>query len=132
MALPKKKSSQLWIWKAVDSDTGQLLDWECGRRDCATFKKLYKRLKKAHVRLYCTDEYQVYSAIIPAKKLAMSKRVTKEIERNNMPNRHWFARFKRKSIVVSKSLEMVELTMALYAKFHVNGDDSCLLQSLQI
>jgi insertion element IS1 protein InsB len=48
-----------------------------------------------------------------------------------MPNRHWFARFKRKSIVVSKSLEMVDLTMALYAKFHVNGDDTTLLQSLQ-
>lgn len=115
----------------MDSDTGELLDWECGRRDNATFKKLYKRLNKAHVRLYCTDAYQVYSSVIPSKKLAMSKRVTKEIERNNMPNRHWFARFKRKSIVVSKSLEMVDLTMALYAKFHVNGDDTALLQSLQ-
>ena len=116
----------------MDSDTGQLLDWECGRRDSTTFKKLYKRLNKAQVRLYCTDEYQVYSAVIPTKKLAMSKRVTKEIERNNMPNRHWFARFKRKSIVVSKSLEMVDLTMALSAKFHVNGDDIALLKSLQI
>jgi IS1 family transposase len=62
----------------------------------------------------------------------MSKRVTKEVDRNNMPNRHWFARFKGKSIIVSKSLEMVDLTMALYTKFHVNGDDMGLLQSLQI
>ena len=100
--------------------------------NCTTSKRLYKRLNKADVRVYCTDEYQVYSAVIPAKKLAMSKRVTKEVERNNMPNRHWFARFKRQSIVVSKSLEMVDLTMALYAKLHVNGDDTCLLQSLQI
>jgi DNA-binding IclR family transcriptional regulator len=46
-------------------------------------------------------------------------------------HRHWFARLKRQSIVVSKSLEMVDLTMALYAKFHVNGDDTTLLQSLQ-
>ena len=75
---------------------------------------------------------QVDSARIPAKKGAMSQRVTKEIERNNRPNRHWVARCKRQSMVVSKSLEMVELTMALSAKFHVNGDDSCLLQSLQI
>ena len=35
--------------------------------------------------------------------------------------RHWFARFKRKSLVVSKSLRMVDLTMALFARFHVNG-----------
>jgi insertion element IS1 protein InsB len=29
----KKKCQKLWIWKALDHDTGQLLDWECGRRD---------------------------------------------------------------------------------------------------
>jgi insertion element IS1 protein InsB len=108
------------------------LDWECGDRDQGTFKKLYNRLQQGHVRLYCTDEYQVYSALIPDKHLAMSKRVTKGIERNHTPNRHWFARFKRKSIVVSRSLEMVDLTMALFAKFHVNGDDGLLLGSLNL
>jgi insertion element IS1 protein InsB len=82
------------------------------------------------VQVYCTDEYQVYSAIIPKRKLIMSKRGTVGIERNHTPNRHWFARFKRKSIVVSKSLEMVDLTMALFAKFHVNGDDHVLLAPL--
>ena len=35
----KKKRQKLWIWKALDQDTGQLLDWECGRRDKATLKK---------------------------------------------------------------------------------------------
>ncbi|MGH8556292.1 MAG: hypothetical protein ACRESZ_02280, partial [Methylococcales bacterium] len=43
------------------------------------------------------------------------------IERNNCRNRHWFKRFSRKSIVVSKSKEMVDLTMALFARFRVNG-----------
>ncbi|MBF0426297.1 MAG: IS1 family transposase, partial [Magnetococcales bacterium] len=33
-----------------------------------------------------------------------------------------FARFRRRTIVVSKSLEMVDLTVALFARFHVNGD----------
>jgi IS1 family transposase len=28
----------------LDRDTGQLLDWECGRRDKATLKKLVARL----------------------------------------------------------------------------------------
>ena len=35
---------------------------------------------------------------------------------------HWFGRFKRKSIIVSKSVEMVDLTIALFARFRVNGD----------
>ena len=33
-----------------------------------------------------------------------------------------FGRFKRKSIIVSKSVEMVNVTVALFAKFRVNGD----------
>jgi IS1 family transposase len=69
--------------------------------------------------------------VIALKKLVMSKRVTNEIERHNRPNRHWCARLKRRSIVVSKSLDMVDLTMALYANFHVNGDDTALFQALQ-
>jgi insertion element IS1 protein InsB len=40
----KKKHHKLWIWKALDRDTGQLLDWECGRRDKATLKKMVDRL----------------------------------------------------------------------------------------
>jgi len=43
------------------------------------------------------------------------------IESNNMPQRHWFARFRRKTCVVSRSLEMVDLTTMLYAAVHVNG-----------
>jgi hypothetical protein len=26
----KQKRRKLWIWKALDRDTGRLLDWECG------------------------------------------------------------------------------------------------------
>jgi transposase-like protein len=32
----KKKSNQLWIWKAWDRAAGRLVDWECGDRDAAT------------------------------------------------------------------------------------------------
>ncbi len=127
MALSQKNRQKFWIWKALDSDTGQLLDWECGSRDQVTFKKLYQRLTRWQVALYCTDEYAVYPAVIPAKKLAMSKRVTTAIARSHRRLRHWFARFKRKSIVVSKSREMIDLTLALFARFHVNGDDRELL-----
>ncbi|MYB96084.1 IS1 family transposase [Candidatus Poribacteria bacterium] len=44
------------------------------------------------------------------------------IERNNYLMRHGFGRFKRKSIIVSKSVERVDLTIALFAKFRVNGN----------
>jgi len=58
----------------------------------------------------------------PAAYHVATKTETKAIDRNNSDNRHWFARFKRKSKVVPKSLEMVDLAMALFAKFRVNGN----------
>jgi insertion element IS1 protein InsB len=121
VALSGKKTQKLWIWKAMDSDTGELLDWECGDRSKRTLKKLVDRLSVWDVQFYCTDEWESYRSLLPAEKLVMSKKVTVGIERNNCRNRHWFKRFCRKTIVVSKSREMVDLTMALFARFRVNG-----------
>ena len=122
MAFPQKKRCKLWIWKALDRDTGHLLDWECGRRDASTLKKLVDRLAQWDVTFYWTDHGQVYAAVIPPERLVMSKARTDGIERNHCRPRHWFGRFKRKSIIVSKAKDMVELTMALFARFRVNGD----------
>jgi IS1 family transposase len=126
----KKKRSKLWIWKALDRDTGQLLDWECGRRDKKTLKKMVDRLAQWDVKMYCTDKWATYASIIPPAKLVQSKVTTHDIERNHCRQRHWFGRFKRKSIVVSKSKEMVDRTMALFAKFWVNGNQDELLSVL--
>ena len=124
MALPTFKKNKLWIWKAYCVDTGQLIDWECGNRDTNTLKKLLKRLKKWNVKIYVTDQWKSYAEAIPEKFLLQSKKQTHPIERNNFRQRHWFARFRRKTCVVSHSLEMVDLTMALFAKFHCNSSFS--------
>jgi insertion element IS1 protein InsB len=126
----KKKRQKLWIWKALDRNTGQLLDWECGRRDKTTLKKLVDRLAQWDVKLYCTDRWATYTSVIPQDKLVQSKATTHSIERNHGRQRHWFGRFKRKSIIVSKSKEMVDLTMALFAKFWVNGNQDELVSLL--
>jgi insertion element IS1 protein InsB len=79
------------------------------------------RLRRWSVCFFCADEWAVYLKEIPEADLIQGKRGTVALERNNSRQRHWFARFKRKSLVVSKSLRMVDLTMALFARFHVNG-----------
>ena len=117
-----KKKNKCWIWKALCRDTGELIAWECGDRDKATLGKLIGCLENWQVKVYYTDDWQVYSAVIPQEKLVQTKTETHGIERNNCRMRHWFGRFKRKSIIVSKSLEMVNLTVALFARFRVNGD----------
>ena len=116
------KKNKLWIWKALDRNTGHLIDWECGGRNAETLKKLTNRLKTFNVKKYYTDNWQVYETVLPRSKLIQTKAETHRIERNNCAMRHWFGRFKRKSIIVSKSVEMVDLTIALFARFRVNGD----------
>ena len=132
MAFSKKKSCKVWIWKAYCPDTGQLIDWECGDRDQATLDRLLKRLKDWRIRLFCTDNYQPYSSAISAGRHYIGKDKTFHIEQNNGRQRHWFARFRRKSIVVTRSLLMLELTMRLFATFHVNGNDANLLKSVNL
>ena len=54
----EKKENKCWIWKAVDFETGRLLDWEIGRRTTATFHKLFQRLETLlHPILYCSDDW---------------------------------------------------------------------------
>jgi len=90
---------------------------------------LLERLLAWNARYYFADGYRSYAELIPSELLVQSKAETHLIESNNMPQRHWFARFRRKTCVVSRCPVMVDLTVMLYAKFHVNSkfDYSCLL-----
>ena len=52
LALRRKKSNKLWIWKAFERGTGRLIDWECGGRDQVTLERLLERLEPWGVRLF--------------------------------------------------------------------------------
>ena len=80
--------------------------------------------------MYCTDTWATYASVIPQDKLMQSKATTHAIERHHCRQRRGFGRFKRKSIIVSKSKEMVDLTMGLFAKFWVNGNQDELVSLL--
>lgn len=127
VALFAFKKNKLWLWKAYCRDTGQLIDWECSNRDQSTLARLMARLRRWSVWFFCTDNWKVYPREIPEDDLIQGKRGTVRIERNNARQRHWFARFKRKSQVVSRSLRMVDLTISLFARFHVNGQREDIL-----
>ncbi len=93
-------------------------------RTTQTLSRLLERLSKWQVTIYCTDDWKPYQQLLdnhPDAFHVISKKETVAIERNNSDNRHWFARFHRRTKVVSKSVRMVDLTMALFAKFRVNG-----------
>jgi hypothetical protein len=47
VALSEKKSEPLWVWKAWDRASGELVDWECGGRDKAV------RMRPGSTRTVC-------------------------------------------------------------------------------
>ncbi len=71
------------------------IDWELGGRDSQTFGKMASK-----------DHWEAYSSELEGHHIE-TKTETRNIERNNSNSRHWFARFRRKSKVVSRSKEMV-------------------------
>jgi len=81
---------------------------------------MYTRLEKFKVKVYFTDRWKSYSEIIDCDRLYQTKKETNGIERNNGRQRHWFARFRRRTCVVSQSLKNLDLTMFLFANYHVN------------
>jgi len=73
------------------------------------------------ITVFFADGWQAYAELIEPELLIQTKAETHGIERNNFRQRHWFGRFRRKTCIVSRCKKMVDLTMALFARFHVNG-----------
>ena len=94
-----------------------MVDWECGGRDRATLDELLGRVKRWDPRLYCTDDWAAYQEAIPQGRLYVGKDETHRIERDHARQRHWLARFRRRTCVVSKAKRMVEASIALFARF---------------
>ena len=92
-----------------------------GESRCKTLQRLLNRLRQWKVRGIFSGHWAAYAELIPQDLLVQTKAETHGVERDNFRQRHWFARFRRKTCVISRSYQIVDLTMALYAKFWVNG-----------
>ena len=79
------------------------------------------RLKRLDVAVFFADGWESYGELIDPEMLVQTKAETHGIERNNFRQRHWCARFRRKTCIVSRCIQMVDLTVGLFAWFHVNG-----------
>ena len=130
MALSKKKANKLWVWKARDRATGRVVDWACGGRDKATCERLLERLERGGVRLDCADGWAAYAELIPQGRLFVGKEATHGIERDHARQRHWLARFRRRTCVVSKAKRMVDASIALFVHFGDLGGVNELLSML--
>ncbi len=103
-----------WLIKAVDRGTRKTLAWVLGRRDSATFRKLYNKVKHLKKCIFYTDNWSGFSDVLPPRRHRTGKAHTLAIERDNSNTRHHLGRFTRRTKVVSKSNVMVDRSIRLW------------------
>ena len=96
----------------MDCSNNKTIGWVIGNRNAETFRELYEKLKK-YVTHFYTDDLEVYRQIIPQEKLTQGKRYTVGIEQNNSNVRHYLGRMTRRTKVVSKSIEMISISLLI-------------------
>src|SRR5271170_963928 len=121
VALCKKKTEKLWLWRAYDPIARRTIAWVLGRRDDATCQKLLAKIG-VEGKTFVTDDWEGYHRLIPDDQLFTGKDLTVPIEQDNSNIRHFLARFRRRTKVVSKVVEMVDLSLRIYHHFHDNLD----------
>ena len=109
-----KKTNKLWIIKAVDRSKHKTIAWVTGKRDTKTFRKLYNKLKHLKKCKFYTDDWEVFSKVLPKDRHVIGKEHTVTIEQDNSNTRHHLSRFTRKTKVVSKSENMVNTSLKLW------------------
>ena len=91
--------------------------WVVGGRDDATCQKLLDKIGTKG-KTFVSDDWDGYHRLIPEKQLFTGKDLTIHIEQDNSNIRHFIARFRRRTKVVSKSEEMIDLSLRLYHHLH--------------
>ena len=122
MAFSKKKSCKLWIWRAYDPLARRTIAWVLGGRDDATCRKLIDKIG-LEGRTFVCDDWEGFHRLIPENQLFTGKDLTYPIEQDNSNIRHFLARFRRRTKVVSKIEEMVDLSLRLYHHLHDNPEN---------
>ena len=108
------KKQRRWTWYAIERGRGQIVAWQNGKRDNATFAKLLEKLNKFPIKSYSTDDWESYSSLLPAEKHYIGKANTWKIERKNLNFRTHLKRLCRRTICFSKSLEMHDKVIGIY------------------
>ncbi len=111
-----KKKRQRWTWYAFDRQRKQVTAFANGRRTDHNCAVLLKKLVDSRVQRLHTDKWASYRKLLPAKKHAIGKEGTRNIERHNLNFRTHVKRLQRRTICFSKSVEMHDAVIKLYVQ----------------
>ena len=108
------QKNKLWVIKALDRRRRRTVAWVLGGRDTATFKRLYNKVKHLKNCTFYTDNWDAFANVLPPERHVIGKAHTIAIEQDNSNTRHYLGRFTRKTKVVSKKKEMVDMSIKLW------------------
>jgi insertion element IS1 protein InsB len=121
------KKHQIWLWWAVDHETGEVIAFWFGTREHGNLDKLLELLKPLNIgNVYTDGNYAYYERFSP-ELLVVTKKNTQKIEREHLSLRTWIARLVRKGLRFSKTEQMHKIVVALAINVWFFGR-VCLLQ----
>jgi len=85
-----------------------------GGRDTKTFERLYNKVKHLKNCTFYTDNWDAFANVLPPERHIIGKAHTIAIEQDNSNTRHYLGRFTRRTKVVSKKDEMVDMSIKLW------------------
>jgi len=94
---------------------------------------LFERVEEKHTPIfYATDDFKAYRQVLPQNRHVVGKDLTFTAEQHNSDTRHWLARFRRKSKVVTHCPDMARLSVLAAEYIHKDGGFDKLRKLLSI
>ena len=107
------KRHQIWLWWAIDHDTGEVVAFWFGSREHCQLDKLLELLLPLNIGTIYTDGNYAYYERVDSEVLVVSKQNTQRIERKHLSLRTWCSRLVRKGIRFSKTDWMHKICVGL-------------------
>jgi insertion element IS1 protein InsB len=116
-----QKRPQRWLWHAIDHHRGEVLVYVSGRRQDTVVLRLKALSEPFGSRRYHTDSWGAYTRHLGAEEHTPGMRNTQEIERKHLTLRTRITRLIRKTICLSKSIQMHDIVIGLFVNRYEFG-----------
>ena len=115
------KEYQIWLWWAMDHDTGEVVAYWFGTREHGNLDRLLELLASLDIGTVYSDGNYAYYERVDSDVLVVSKKNTQKIERKHLSLRTWCSRLVRKGIRFSKTKTMHKIAVGLVINFWFLG-----------
>jgi insertion element IS1 protein InsB len=115
------KEKEIWLWWAIDHDSGEVIAYWLGTREHNNLDKLNELLSPLKIGTVYSDGNYAYYERFGTDKLVVSKENLQKIERKHLSLRTWCSRLVRKGIRFSKTLQMHKIAVGLTINYWFFG-----------